>query len=154
VRSSLKLQRKSLHDFIDDQKKRMQAGELLADDEIISIVDLYLYTVPADHMIMDGFPRTIAQAKWLLDQSKTGRFKIEVAIHLDASREAVTQRLLSRARSDDNLAAMTARFDEYEKETKPIMDWLNKEGVKVVNINGERDINTINKEITDILKKS
>lgn len=130
------------------QRDKMLAGELLGDDEIIEIVDKVLSSIP-DHeeVIMDGFPRTIPQAEWLMDQVNNGKFKLDTAIHLVASREAVKERLLKRARIDDKEKAIEARFDEYERSTMPLINWLTENGVKVVNIDAVRSVEEVNSEL-------
>ena len=70
-----------------EQRDRMLAGGLLDDQEIIKIVDKVLKSLPNDEQVLlDGFPRTIAQAEWLLEQTKAGRFQIKAVFHLVASR--------------------------------------------------------------------
>jgi adenylate kinase len=135
------------------QRERMLAGELLADNEIIAIVDKVLSSLPDDNgVLLDGFPRTIPQAEWLLEQSKQGRFPLKVAFHLVASREAVKERLLGRARIDDKEASIEKRFNEYEKSTTPLLKWLEKQGVKVVNIDAERSVEEVNRDLVDHLE--
>ena len=74
------------------QRQRMLAGNLLEDKEIIDIVDRVLKSIPDDEeVILDGFPRTVPQAKWLCDQVDAGRFELHNVFHLVASREAVKQ---------------------------------------------------------------
>src|SRR4051812_40564897 len=78
------------------KRQRMLAGELLDDKQIIKIIDRVFSTLrDDDEVVLDGFPRTIPQAEWLLEQAKTGRFRLDKAFHLVASREAVKKRLLS-----------------------------------------------------------
>lgn len=130
------------------QRERMLAGELLDDQEIIAIVDRVLSSLPdSEEVIMDGFPRTIPQAKWLMEQVKTGRFKLRIAFHLVASRKAVKERLLQRGRIDDKETAIEARFDEYERSTAPLLTWLSEHGLDVVNINAERSVEVVNDEM-------
>ncbi len=84
------------------QRERMLKGGLLDDAEIIKIVEQVLSSLPDDEeVLMDGFPRTVPQAEWLLEQVKAGTFDVKAAIHLVASREAVKRRLIKRARIDD-----------------------------------------------------
>jgi adenylate kinase len=136
----------------EEQKGRMLKGELLGDDEVISILEKVLATIPADEeCVLDGFPRTIPQAEWLVGQAS--RFHLRGAFHLVASREAVKARLLGRARADDQEAAIEKRFDEYERATKPLLDWLSKHGVKVIDINAERTVEEINADINQQLEK-
>ncbi len=130
------------------QRERMLAGELLDDQEIIAIVDRVLSSLPdSEEVIMDGFPRTIPQAEWLMGQVKAGRFSLRTAFHLVASREAVKQRLLQRGRIDDKEAAIEARFDEYERSTAPLLTWLSEHGIDVLNINAERSVEAVNDEM-------
>ncbi|HET9098047.1 MAG TPA: nucleoside monophosphate kinase [Candidatus Saccharimonadales bacterium] len=136
------------------QRDRMLKGELLDDEEIITIVDKVLSSMPDDEVLLDGFPRTVAQAKWLMDQVNAGRYSINIAFHLVASREAVKQRLLKRARIDDKEAAIEARFDEYERSTLPVLQWLGDHGVKVVDVNAERSVEDINAEIVENLNSA
>ncbi|HUA12929.1 MAG TPA: nucleoside monophosphate kinase [Candidatus Sulfotelmatobacter sp.] len=136
-----------------EQRQRIVAGNLLGDDETIKIVDKLLNDIPDEEgIILDGFPRTIPQAKWLIEQSKSGRFKLKVALHLVASKRAVKDRLIKRARLDDNEDAIEKRFSEYDKSTMPLVRWLDEHGVKVVNIEAEHSIEEVNKQIRDALK--
>jgi adenylate kinase len=137
------------------QRERMLAGELLDDQEIIRIVDQVLSSLrDGEEVLMDGFPRTIPQAEWLLEQVKTGRFQLKTAFHLVASREAVKRRLMNRGRIDDKEAAIEARFNEYERSTSPLLAWLSGHGVDVVAINAERPVEAVNDDLVNYLKKS
>lgn len=135
------------------QRQRMLAGGLLEDQEIIAIVDKLFESISnGTEILIDGFPRTIAQAEWLLNQAKAGRFKVDLALHLVASRRAVKERLLKRARIDDTEAAIEARFDQYEQSTEPLIDWLSRHNVKVVNIDAEQTVETVNQQLVKALK--
>lgn len=137
------------------QRERMLAGELLDDGEIIKIVDQVLLSLPdGEQVLMDGFPRTIPQAEWLLEQVKAGRFKLSTAFHLVASREAVKKRLMSRGRIDDKETAIEARFNEYERSTAPLLTWLSEHAVKVIDIDAERPVEAVNDDLVNYLKQS
>ena len=132
----------------DEQRARMLRGDLVTDDEIIQLLDEELRALPdQDNVLLDGFPRSIPQAEWLLEQAKSGRVRIQDVIHLVASREAVKARLLDRARADDNDAAIEKRFDEYQKSTSPILDWLSAHGVPVISINAEQAVEAVTADI-------
>jgi adenylate kinase len=137
------------------RRQRMLAGELLDDEEIIRVWDKVLSSIEdKDECVLDGFPRTVAQAKWLLDQAKGGRFQVTEVFHLVASRQAVKSRLMERGRPDDHTSAITERFNEYEKATLPIIDWFHKEDVPVVDINAEQPVASVHQEIVKHLKLS
>jgi adenylate kinase len=137
------------------QRERMLAGDLLDDVEIIAIVDKVLSSIPGDEtVLLDGFPRTIPQAEWLVKQVETGRFRLDMALHLQASHEAVKQRLMGRARIDDTEAAIEARFNEYERSTMPLLEWLTQHNVKVINVDAERSVEAINSDLARYLQDS
>ena len=132
----------------DAQRQKMEAGILLGDDEIIEVVDKALSKLgDSSEVILDGYPRTLPQAEWLIKQIKNNRFKIKAAIHLTASKEAVRERLIDRARTDDVDGAIEKRFAEYEKSTSPIIDWLRQQNVTVFDINGERPVEIVHQDI-------
>jgi adenylate kinase len=136
------------------QRERMLAGGLLDDAEIINIIDKVLTSIGDDgQVLLDGFPRTIPQAEWLLEQVEAGRFGVEVAFHLVASREAVKNRLMNRGRIDDVEDAIEARFAEYAKSTEPLLEWLSDHGVDVVNVDAERTVEAVNDDLVNYLDK-
>ncbi|HSW85138.1 MAG TPA: nucleoside monophosphate kinase [Candidatus Saccharimonadales bacterium] len=135
------------------QRERMLQGDLLDDQEIITIVDKVLALLPeGEEVVLDGFPRTITQAQWLIDQAKAGRFKVDKAFHLVVPREVVKDRLVNRGRIDDTENAIEARFDQYDKSTMPLLSWLSEHGVKVVNVNAKRSVREVNKDLVNYLE--
>lgn len=137
------------------QREKMLAGGLLDDQEIVDIVDKVLLSLPDDEeVLMDGFPRTIPQAEWLLKQVKAGRFGLTAVFHLSASRQAVKDRLIKRARIDDVESAIEERFNEYKRSTEPLVKWLAQQGVEVVDIDAERSPEAVNADIVNYLNKS
>lgn len=131
-----------------ERRREMLEGKLLDDAEIISLVQKIFRIVDIEHeFVMDGFPRTVAQADWLLSQRRHGQLDITAVIHLQASEEVVLERLLSRGRQDDQAEAIRERFREYETATQPIIDDLKQNGVPVFEINGEGDVETIHESI-------
>ncbi len=131
-----------------ERRRDMLEGKLLGDTEIISLVQKIFRIVDTEHeFVMDGFPRTVAQADWLLSQRRHGQLDITAVIHLRASEEVVLDRLLQRGRQDDQAEAIKERFNEYQQATQPIIEDLDKHGVPVFEINGEGDVETIHEEI-------
>jgi len=136
-----------------DDRKKMVAGKLLGDQEIISLVRKIFSVVDVEHeFVLDGFPRTSPQADWLLNQIKHGQLKLTAIVHLKASREEVLKRLLSRSRPDDTQAVINARFDEYESTTLPIVEMFKKTGTPVLEIDGEQSVEAVQKAIVSGLK--
>jgi adenylate kinase len=137
------------------QRQRMLSGGLLDDAEIIRIVERVLTSLPDDEeVLLDGFPRTIPQAEWLLEQVAAGRFQLDTAFHLVASHDAVKRRLMNRGRIDDVEGAIEERFNEYKRSTEPLLSWLSEHGIKVVNVDAERPPEVINAELVKYLRKA
>lgn len=130
------------------RRQEMMEGRLLNDQEIIDILkDFFAEIKDQDKCILDGFPRTLNQAKWLLDEHNIGRVHISDVVYLKASKEVVRKRLLARGRPDDTPEVLDNRFEEYEKLTLPIIDWFTQQGVVVHEINAERSVEEIRLDI-------
>lgn len=142
-----------LRQNIDDKRRReMLEGKLLDDQEIIDILGKFLKSLDAKKAcVLDGFPRTLPQAKWLIDQHKANTLHVDGIFHLRASREVVKQRLLGRGRPDDNELAINKRFDEYEKSTLPILEFFKEQDISVFEINAERPVEEIHEQIMSLV---
>jgi len=136
-----------------ERRKDMLAGKLLKDEEIIGLVQKIFSMVDTDHeFILDGFPRTESQTDWLLNQLKHRQLHVTAVIQLVASEKTVSERLLGRGRQDDNEAAIAQRFREYHDATKPILDQFRHAGVPVIDVDGEKPVETIHEDIKQALK--
>lgn len=137
------------------RRQRMLAGELLDDAEIIAMLDRVLSAMKDldddDDVVLDGFPRTIPQAEWLMEQVKAGRFTLNGIVYLTATTEAVTERLTARGRLDDQEAVILERFKEYKELTEPVVNWFVDQGVAVINIDAERSTSAVNRDIVSQL---
>ncbi len=117
------------------RRHEMLQGKLLSDEEMIIILDKVFELIdPTQEFVLDGFPRTIPQANWLIKQVHDGRFKLTAVINLSASEAVVRERLMSRGRVDDTNEAISHRFEEYRASTLPILDHFRTEGIKVCDI--------------------
>jgi adenylate kinase len=137
----------------DDQHARMLRGEILGDEEVTKLLDQALaMTHDQNNVILDGYPRRVSQAEWLLEQQAKNRFSITCVIHLIASKEAVKARLLERARPDDHDDGIEQRFQDYERDTVPILRFLEQADIRVMEINAEQPIESVHGEILHLLK--
>ena len=154
----------------------MSAGELLPDDIMVGIVDERLERddTRTRGFVLDGFPRTVAQAEALLEI--TSPRGINVVIDLEVPRDVVLARLASRRvcndcgtnysvdlppkydmvcdvcggdvvqRDDDTEKAIAQRLALYDRETSPLIEWFSGKGLlDVVDGTGHPD------EVTDRL---
>lgn len=136
----------------DDRSEQMLAGKMLNDDEVINILSQALDELgDAPELILDGFPRSLYQAEWLLKQQQTKQYNITKVIHLVANRAIVKERLLVRARPDDNEQAISERFYEYENTIKPIISLFSQSSIKIITVQADRSADIIHQEIVSQL---
>ncbi len=135
------------------RRREMLEGKLLPDQEIITLIRKIFSVVDIENeFILDGFPRTVAQADWLLSQVKHGQLKITAVIHLIASEKLVEKRLLDRGRTDDNKEAIAERFNEYEQSIKPILAHFKEAGVVVHDVSAEHEVQVIHRQISSLIR--
>ncbi len=124
-------------------KETMNAGLLIPDEKTIEIVNSYISRPEyGKGYILDGFPRTVTQAE---------KFKnnVDKVIFLRIPEKEALWRLLHRndaTRADDTLPALKKRIDSFNKFTKPVLDYYEKEE-KLVTIDGTQNVEAVNDEI-------
>jgi adenylate kinase len=134
------------------RRQEMLQGKLLSDDEVIRMMDKILDLIDtSEQFVLDGFPRSVAQAEWLSKQIEDGRFKLTAVIHLTASEEVVRERLIKRGRQDDTDEAITERFNEYRNVTVPIIEHFRQEGIPVFDIEAAQEPRTVHEQIMNIV---
>lgn len=122
------------------RRQEMLQGKLLSDDEMITILDKVFELIDStQEFVLDGFPRTIPQADWLLEQIHAGRFQLTAVINLSASEDVVRERLIARGRLDDTDEAIAERFREYRAVTLPILEHFKREDVSVCDIDASQE---------------
>jgi adenylate kinase len=132
-------------------------GDLVSDDLMIRLIGDRLDrgdTLPG--FVLDGFPRTMAQAEALDDLlSDLGR-TIDVVFDLKVpDRQQLLDRLLKRAeeqhRSDDTPEAIQRRWALYERETAPLIEYYRSTRGNVVGIHADRSIDEVFHEVRETL---
>jgi len=104
-------------------------GELVPDTMIIDILSKHVENQHDDSngIILDGFPRTVAQAEALEVMMKNLNKEISVLVDLKVAENELIERLLIRGktsgRSDDNMETIKKRLDVYHKLTEPVNDF-------------------------------
>jgi adenylate kinase len=163
-------------------KQIMDEGGLVGDDVMIALVNERLGKPDASSRgyILDGFPRTVAQAEALTEI--TAANPIHVVIDLDVPREIVVERISSRRvcrdcgtnytanngmatrspwicdvcggdvqqRADDTPDSVHRRLDLYETQTAPLIDHYSRRGEMVV-VNGVGHPDHVFKRVCDIV---
>lgn len=146
---------KLLRDHLTPQREaKMKAGDLVDDSEVIELLEPELKKIEADkkEFLLDGFPRSVPQASWLVTQIKSGKIKLTAVIKLNVAEQTVLGRMLKRGRDDDQEEIIRHRLDAYSQITTPVVAYLRSIPIEVYEINGERSANEVEAEITSVLE--
>ena len=141
-------------------KETIDQGNLVPDDVIVKIVDARMDEGDCGKgVILDGFPRTVAQAK-ALDDMLTGKglaldHVIEIKVDEDALFARIEKRALERrrtgtARSDDNADTLRKRLAVYHENTAPLLPYYLEKGV-LRSVDGMRSIEDVATQIDNLL---
>lgn len=125
----------------------MDQGLLVPDEVIIGLIAEVLERPAAvNGVIMDGFPRTVAQAEAVDRLLAAHDAAVDHVLSFEVPKAELVRRLLGRApeegRSDDTLEAIERRLEVYRKETKPLIAFYRVRGV-LTTVPGTGSIDTI-----------
>ena len=128
-------------------KAIMDRGELVPDDIMIDIISDRIERADCEHgFILDGFPRTVAQAEALNDLLERKSLKLDAVIEIAVDEEMLRSRIEGRAketggaRADDNAATLGKRVAVYRVQTAPVVDYYRRRGMlKTVDGMGSMD---------------
>ena len=111
----------------------MDAGELVSDEVMNGIVAERLSAddVVERGVLLDGYPRTPAQAEALQEALESAGTHLDLALNLEVPIEEATRRMLNRARADDTEEAILRRLALYETETAPLVAWFEKRSLLI-----------------------
>ena len=155
-----------------EAKGYMEAGLLVPDEVIIGLISERLQEPDAvSGLLLDGYPRTIAQAEALSEVEE-----VSVVISIEVPDEAIVERIVGRRmdpetgkiyhirfnpppaelserviqRKDDNEDTVWNRLSAYHEQTAPLADWYEQRGV-LVRIDGNRSIEAVGNAIEDAI---
>ena len=111
----------------------MDAGELVSDEVMNGIMAERLSAddVVERGVLLDGYPRTPAQAEALQEALESAGTHLDLALNLEVPIEEATRRMLDRARADDTEEAILRRLALYETETAPLVAWFEKRSLLI-----------------------
>lgn len=136
-------------------RKSLQEGKYVADSEMFVLWKQRLKEEDAKRgWIMDGFPRNIDQAKFLMDKVEKYGYKIDKIFYLKISPEESMKRLLKRGRKlhagnselHDSPDRIKQRLSMYYQGEKAVLEYFKKMGI-LEEVNGEQEIDKIHKDI-------
>jgi adenylate kinase len=142
-------------------KAVMDAGELVSDAIVNAIVAERIDQADcADGFILDGYPRTLAQADAVEAMLAERGQKLDAVVELVVDDKALVGRIVKRAkdaeaagqpvRKDDNPEVFEERLREYYKKTAPLIGYYYAKG-SLRSVDGMADIDAVTRQIEGIL---
>jgi adenylate kinase len=133
------------------------SGGLVPDDLMIALIRERLGEEDArEGFVLDGFPRTMAQAAALEEMLREIGRDLDVVFEFQVPDEVGRERMLKRAaeeeRTDDTPEAIDERLRLYHEETKPLIEYYRSRG-NLVGIHGDRPVNEVFSEIQQTLEQ-
>ncbi len=139
-------------------KSIMDRGDLVSDDVVIGIIADRIEEADARNgFILDGFPRTVAQAEAFDRMLADKGLKLDAVIEFKVNEQELVDRIVRRAaetmargepvRKDDNPDVFKTRLDAFRTQTAPLSAYYARKG-SLKTVDGMRPID----EVTDAIK--
>ncbi|MDD9329448.1 MAG: nucleoside monophosphate kinase, partial [Bartonella sp.] len=145
-----------------EAKAIMESGSLVSDNIVNRIVsDRISESDCAGGFILDGYPRTLAQAEALQQILKSKNVQLDAVIELVVDEDALIERIKKRVqetvvsggqvRSDDNPDAFAKRLVEYHEKTAPVSKFYSDIGL-LKTVDGMADISDVSRAIKELFR--
>ncbi|BDB40622.1 MULTISPECIES: adenylate kinase [Mycobacterium] len=122
-----------------EAKRYLDAGDLVPSELTNELVDARLNdSDAANGFILDGYPRSVEQAKALHDMLQRRGTDIDAVVEFRVSEDELLTRLKGRGRADDTEDVILNRMKVYQDETAPLLDYYRDE-LKTVDAVGTLD---------------
>jgi adenylate kinase len=141
-------------------KEAIDQGELVSDDDIVKIVDARMGEADCGNgVILDGFPRTVAQAEALDEILAEKGQGLDHVIEIEVNESVLFARIANRAlerrrtgmaRSDDNAETLRKRLAVYHENTAPLLPYYRGKGV-LRSVDGMGSIEAVATQIDNLL---
>ncbi|MFZ2836070.1 adenylate kinase [compost metagenome] len=132
--------------------KEMQTGALVNPDRVNELMGEALKRATnIGRVIIDGFPRQLSQAKWLVESQPMHQRSIGLVVVLEVPRSELLKRLEVRGRADDTPEAIDERLKIYRTEMYPILSYFTEKNVNIVHIDGTGSVGQVHDRIVEEL---
>lgn len=122
-----------------DAKRYLDAGDLVPSYLTNALVEDRIGQADADDgFILDGYPRSVEQAKALHDMLNARHLKLDAVLDFQVSEHELLARLADRGRADDTEEVIHNRMNVYRAETEPLLEYYRGE-LKTVDAVGAVD---------------
>lgn len=138
-------------------KAIMDRGDLVSDDVVNKIVSDRLDQPDCKPgFVLDGFPRTIAQAEALDRMLDDKDMQLDAVVELKADTDTLVERVLQRARqtggarTDDTEEVIRNRLEVYRQQTEPLVAYYRGKG-QLKTVDGIASVDKVSEEIRQVL---
>ena len=143
----------------NELKKIMSSGNLVSDEILNSIIASRLKNEASNGYILDGYPRTLIQSKFLnqfLSQNSTSLdYIFDIKINFSTLKDRILKRSSEESRDDDKVEIIETRYNEYINSTQSVSEFYKENYSKIFfEIDGSLQIDEITQKIRKILKIS
>jgi adenylate kinase len=108
----------------------LDSGELVPDEVVVAMMLERLTQPDCGHgFLLDGFPRSVAQARALDRHLAELGTPLDAAINLEVAEEELLHRLARRGRADDNAQTIRNRLQVFTSSTRPLLDYYDEQGL-------------------------
>ena len=133
----------------------INSGDLVSDQIVGDLIEQYISDKNyKDRLIFDGYPRNLIQARNLDNLLNKYSQKIDIVLKLSVNLQTIKKRILERKsqeqRADDLQEIAIKRYETYEKNIKPVIDFYKQSDLLRV-VNGEASIAEISNEIRALI---
>jgi len=132
----------------------VERGDLVPDSLVMDVLRKPVVAAGTNGgYVLDGFPRTVEQAKIAYSVAKDLGVAAQVAVHLDVRRDELVRRLLARGRgADDSQAVIEHRLEVYLEHTVPMLHYY-AEREELVIVDGARSPDEVSWELVSSLQR-
>ena len=140
---------KDKKDGYEDIENQMKEGQLISSTTLMKVLKEYIINSSNKKILVDGYPRNQENID-IWEKEMKDLVEVKGALYIEVSNEEMKKRLLGRneGRADDNEETIAKRLTTFEKQTKPIVDYFEKQG-NLIKIDGMKTVDEIEKEIKD-----
>ncbi len=133
----------------------LNRGDLVPDELVLKVLfPLVLEATKSGGYVLDGFPRTLPQAEAAYSLARDNGVELQAVVYLRVGRDELLKRLRDRAgregRADDDERTIAHRFEVFETQTEPLLDFYARRGI-LVDVNGEQSVDEVFGDITRAL---
>ena len=149
-----------LRKYVKDKKEgyeeienQMKEGKLISSATLMKVLKEYILNEENKKILVDGYPRNQENIdEW--EKQMKDLVVVKGALYIEVSNDEMKKRLLGRneGRADDNEETIGKRLETFEKETKPIVEYFERQK-NLIKIDGMKTVDEISEDIANKFKE-